>query len=141
MDKLTDKKIQGELTVHGNKVTIVAKEGNLLLLGYSTVGISTPGAIHFNSKGPLHIDASKVELGLEAEKVGEPVLLGKTVVDNLIKLTESLETLASALNKLSETQLETAIPQIVISSTVLRELCPKVREGLKSSLSSKTFTV
>ena len=69
------------------------------------------------------------------------MLLGSKTVENLSKLVDSLEDLSTALISLSETQLESAIPKIVTTATILQKLCPRIKDGFIKSLSNKTYTL
>jgi len=111
-----------------------------MLFGKKAIALSSLGTVNLDVANRLIINSPKIELGLAAEKTGEPILLGNKTVQMLARLLDALESIGVALSAMSESKLEDSIPGIAKSSTALAELCPKLRVSLKNILSEVTYT-
>ena len=111
-----------------------------MIFGKKAIALSSPGTVNLDVSTKLIINSPKIELGLSAEKLGEPILLGNKTVFLIARLLDSLTQLAEALSQMSETQLETAIPAIANKSKKLAEICPVLRADLTGLLSQVTYT-
>jgi hypothetical protein len=158
MDKPTKPEVFGEKS---NENQIIVNSGRLLfnakddyILGFSDKGInfSTNGGFHINGgtgKNSLtHINTEKIYLGLDAEKKGEPLLMGNTTEEWLRNLIECLEQMIISW----ETQIAptawlpggggvpVAIGALSLTKTQLLELKQKVSEvGQHPLLSNLAF--
>lgn len=127
--------------ISSNRVTLHAQEDSVLIFGKKAIALSSLGTINLDIANRLIINSPKIELGLDAEKLGDPVLLGNKNVQIMTRLLESLELLGSALQCLTETQLELAIPEIVYSAQKLADTTQSLRGDLSSTLSKVTYTL
>jgi hypothetical protein len=127
--------------VSSNRVTLHAQEDSVLIFGKKAIALSSLGTINLDITDKIIINSPKIELGLDAEKLGEPVLLGNKNVQLMTRLLESLEILGSALQCMTETQLELAIPDIVFSAQKLSDTTAALRADLSSTLSKVTYTL
>ena len=127
--------------VSSNRVTLHAQEDSVLIFGKKAIALSSLGTINLDITDRLIINSPKIELGLDAEKLGDPVILGNKNVQLMTRLLESLEILGSALQCMTETQLELAIPDIVFSAQKLSDTTAALRADLSSTLSKVTYTL
>jgi hypothetical protein len=127
--------------ISSNRVTLHAQEDSVLIFGKKAIALSSLGTLNLDITSRLLINTPKIELGLDAERLGDPVLLGNKNVQIMTRLLESLELLGSALQCLTETQLELAIPEIVYSAQKLAETAQSLRGDLSSTLSKVTYTL
>lgn len=127
--------------ISSNRVTLHAQEDSILVFGKKAIALSSLGTINLDITDRLIVNSPKIELGLDAEKLGSPVILGSKNVQLMTRLLESLEILGTSLQCLTETQLELAIPDIVFSAQKLADTTAALRADLSSTLSKVTYTL
>jgi hypothetical protein len=129
-----------QVIITSDRVTLHSRNDSVMLFGKKAIALSSLGTVNLDVSKKVIINSPKIELGLSAERLGEPVLLGKKTVQMLSRLLDALTLLSTSLSTISNTKLETSIPGIVKSSKALAELCPKLRSSLKDILSEVTYT-
>ena len=129
-----------QLILSSGRVTLHSKDDSVMIFGKKAIALSSLGTVNLDVSTKVIINSPKIELGLSAEKLGEPILLGNKTVFLIARLLDSLTQLAGALSQMSETQLQTAIPTIANTSKKLAEVCPVLRADLTSLLSQVTYT-
>lgn len=131
-----------QVIITSGRVTHHSYDDFIFLFGKKGVSISSPATFTVDANERTIVASPKIELGYEAETRGEPVLLGKSTVDQLGRVLDSLKSLSNALSKMTEKELETAIPEIVSTSKVLADTAGVVKALLQSPvcLSNNTFT-
>jgi len=113
----------------------------IFLFGKKGVAISSPATFTVDANEKTTIASPKIELGFNAARIGEPVLLGTSTAIQLGFLIDALVNLGVALQAMSAEELETAIPGIVNTGKVLEGIGNRVKAQLNSScLSKNTFT-
>jgi len=127
--------------ISSNRVTLHAQEDSVLIFGKKAIALSSLGTINLDINDKLIINSPKIELGLNAEKSGDPVILGNKNVELMTRLLKSLEILGTSLQCLTETELELAIPDIVFSAQKLAETAASLKTDLSSTLSKVTYTL
>ena len=114
----------------------------IFLFGKKGVAISSPATFTVDANERTIIASPKIELGYQAEKNGQPVLLGNTVVEQLGFLLDAIQNLSDALAQLSVEEPETAIANIANTSTVLSGTTKTVKAELTNyCLSKTTYTI
>lgn len=129
-----------QIILTSGRVTLHAQDDSVMLFGKKSIALSSLGTVNLDVSSKVIINSPKIELGLSAEKLGEPVLLGNKSIFLIARLLDSLTELADALSKMSETQLQIAIPAIVEKSNKVKGDLPKLRADLTSLLSQVTYT-
>lgn len=129
-----------QIILTSGRVTLHAQDDSVMLFGKKSIALSSLGTVNLDVSTKVIINSPKIELGLSAEKLGEPVLLGNKSIFLIARLLDSLTELADALSKMSETQLQIAIPAIVEKSNKVKGDLPKLRADLTSLLSQVTYT-
>ena len=124
--------------ITSGRVTIHSYDDFVFVLGKKGVAISSPATFTVDANERTIIASPKIELGYQAEIVGEPIMLGKTTVQQLGRLLDAIEALGNALNGLRIGQVDTAIPVIVQTSKVLGSTAKSVKAQLNSKCLSKT---
>ena len=119
-------------------VLIHSYDDFIFVLGKKGVAISSPATFTVDANERTIIASPKIELGYQAEIVGEPIMLGKTTAQQLGRLLDAIEALSNALNGLKIGQVDTAIPVIVQTSKVLSSTAKSVKAQLNSKCLSKT---
>lgn len=132
-----------QIVISSGKVTLHSKDDSIMMFGKKAIALSSLGTVNVEAAGKLLINAPKIELGLNAERFGEPVLLGKSTILLITRMLKILIPLAEALNNISETNLEEAIPALVKASSVVKKEFPQfivTANTTGSLLSTVTFT-
>lgn len=129
-----------QVIISSGRVTLHSKDDSVMLFGKKAIALSSLGTVNFDVSNRVIINSPKIELGLEAERFGQQVLLGNNTVLLLTRLLESLTALGKALSNMSESELETAIPTIAKTGEKLAKDCPKLTADLQNLLSKVTYT-
>lgn len=126
--------------ITSGRAIIHSYEDFIFLFGKKGVAISTPVSFTVDATERTILASPKIELGYQAEKVGEPVMLGKSTVTQLGFLLDSIQALSEALNKLTAENPATAIPGITAQSKILASTAKTVKAQLNDCLSTTTYT-
>jgi hypothetical protein len=130
-----------QVIISSGRVVNHSYDDFIFLFGKKGVAISSPATFTVDANEKTVIASPRIELGLNAGRIGEPVLLGTSTVIQLGFLLDAIGSLSEALSKISAEQLETAIPGIVKESQVLQGIATRVKAQLNSScLSKNTFS-
>lgn len=127
--------------ITSGRVTIHSYDDFIFLFGKKGVAISSPATFTVDATERTIIASPKIELGYQAERVGEPVMLGRTTAVQLGRLLDAIQNLSDALNKLEIGQMDVAVPIIKQTSNVLSSTAKSVKAQLNSKcLSKQTYT-
>lgn len=129
-----------QVIISSGRVTLHSKEDSVMLFGKKAIALSSLGTVNLDVTTKVLVNCPKIELGFDAEKTGQPVLLGGNTIYLIARLLNTIEEVGEALSQISETQLEEAIPKIVNSGKKLKSICPVLRSDLTSLLSQVTYT-
>ena len=133
--------VGNQAIITSGRVTIHSYDDFIFLFGKKGVAISSPSTFTVDATERTIIASPKIELGYQAERVGEPVMLGRTTAVQLGRLLDAIQLLSNALNKLKIGEMDTAIPVIVQTSNVLSSTARSVKAQLSSKcLSKQTYT-
>lgn len=132
-----------QIILSSGRVLIHSKDDSTLIFGKKSIALSSLGTVNFDVSNRVIINSPKIELGYEAETIGQPILLGNSTVQLLNRMIKMLGALSVALGQISETELETSIPGIVKASTVIQKEFPQLAAIANQSgalLSQVTYT-
>lgn len=130
-----------QVIITSGRVTHHSYDDFIFLFGKKGVAISSPATFTVDANERTIIASAEIELGYQAKRVGEPVMLGHTTAVQLGRLLDAIENLSNALNTLKIGELNTAIPLIKQTSTVLSSTAKSVKAQLSTKcLSKHTYT-
>ena len=130
-----------QVIITSGRVTHHSYDDFIFLFGKKGVAISSPSTFTVDANERTIIASPKIELGYQAERVGEPVMLGRTTAVQLGRLLDAIQNLSNALNTLKIGEMDVAIPVIVQTSNVLSSTARSVKAQLNSKcLSKQTYT-
>lgn len=130
-----------QVIISSGRVTHHSYDDFIFLFGKKGVAISSPATFTVDASEKTTLASPKIELGFNASRIGEPLLLGSSTVIQLGFLLDAITNVSLALQKMSAEQLETAIPEIISTSKVLEGIATRVKAQLNSTcLSKNTFT-
>lgn len=123
------------------RVVIHSYDDFIFLFGKKGVAISSPATFTVDANERTIIASPKIELGYQAEAEGEPLLLGNTTTKQLGYLLDAIQNLSDALALLNSEELETSVPIIIQTATVLSDTTKAVKAQLNTNcLSKNTYT-
>lgn len=123
------------------RVVIHSYDDFIFLFGKKGVAISSPTTFTVDANERTIIASPKIELGYQAEAEGEPLLLGDTTTKQLGYLLDAVQNLSNALAQLNSEELETSVPIIIQTATVLSDTAKNVKAQLNTKcLSKNTYT-
>jgi hypothetical protein len=94
--------VENQAIITSGRVIIHSYDDFIFLFGKKGVAISSPSTFTVDANERTILASPKIELGYQAEKNGQPVLLGRSTVQQLSSLLDAIENLSKALNKMSE---------------------------------------
>ena len=92
-----------QIILSSNRVLLNSKSDGIFLFGKRMVALSSTETINLDAKEKILIDCDKIELGHQAEILGEPVILGNKMTDQLKLLVKELKFLGNMLQTVSST--------------------------------------
>lgn len=127
-----------QVIITSGRVTHHSYDDFIFMFGKKGVAISSPATFTVDANERTIITSPVIELGFQAERVGEPVLLGLTTATQLSFLLDSIANLAAALKDMNSEELEASVPLIVQAATVLEDTAKTVSNKISSKCLSKT---
>ena len=124
--------------ITSGRVTIHSYDDFIFLFGKKGVAISSPSTFTVDATERTIIASPIIELGYRAERIGEPILLGRSTATQLGFIFKAIENLAKALKELDSESLESSFPLIVQTATVLEDTAKSVSSKISSKCLSKT---
>jgi hypothetical protein len=113
-----------QIIMNTDRVVLNAKEREILGFSKMNIGWSTENNFTVDAKKLCHINAPKIYLGLDANKDGEPIVMGNKMVDLLSDMISAILNIKYNYSYVPGTELQ------LIS----------VRNRLKDILSTKNYT-
>ena len=130
-----------QVIITSGRVTHHSYDDFIFLFGKKGVSISSPATFTVDADERTIIASPKIELGYQAERRGEPILLGRTTAIQLGFLLDAIQNLSNALVELSSEEPEISIPVIIQTAKVLGETAGTVKAQLGTKcLSQNTYT-
>jgi hypothetical protein len=127
-----------QVIITSGRVTHHSYDDFIFLFGKKGVALSSPATFTVDANERTIVASPKIELGYQAETVGEPLMLGRTTAQQLGFLLDAVENLSTALSNLTIEEVEIAIPEIVQTAKVLQETSKSVKTQLNGKCLSKT---
>jgi len=117
--------IKPEFPYKGNQVIITSerllfhsRKDGIFLFGKATIGLSSVGTINIDSNEGIKMNAPYIELGLNAQTLGESAVLGDTLTSILSNLNSALSLVANGLSNVDGSSEESVATSMSILSTV-----------------------
>lgn len=135
---------ENQIILSSDRVTLYSKKDSVFLFGTEAVSLSSKKTINLDAIDRVLIDAPKIELGSKAEAVGEPVVMGRSLVRQLVILLEKLKIAGDELSNVSESNLAGSFVLIQGAGITISKESERLISLLRSSetpvLSKNTFT-
>jgi hypothetical protein len=130
--------VGNQAIITSGRVTIHSYDDFIFLFGKKGVAISSPTTFTVDATERTIINSPVIELGFRAQRIGEPVLLGRTTAVQLGFIFEAIANLAMALKEINSEDLESSFPLIVQTATVLEDTAKTVSSKISTKCVSKT---
>lgn len=135
---------ENQIILSSDRVTLYSKKDSVFLFGTEAVSLSSKKTINLDAIDRVLIDSPKIELGSKAEAVGEPVVMGRSLVRQLVILLEKLKIAGDELSNVSESNLAGSFVLIQGAGITISKESERLISLLRSSetpvLSKNTFT-
>lgn len=120
--------------ITSDRVTLLAKSDSVFIFGKQAVSLSSQATVNIDAKEKLAISAPIIELGLNAKNIGEPAILGDSLVRALDYLIDSLSEFSFQASKVTADKLSTLESGV---GTPADDLYKKLK-GIKNSIDNTT---
>lgn len=101
-----------QIILSSDRLLLHSKSDSIFLFGTEAVGLSSTKTINLDAAQKVLIDAPKIELGSEAETLGQPVVLGNNLNQQMILLLQNLMEVSCLLAQVSESDLGASMEYI-----------------------------
>lgn len=92
-----------QIILSSDRVLLHSKNDAIFLFGKKSVSLSSTKTINLDAVDKVLISTNKIELGPDAEALGEPLVLGRTLNTQLIVLLSVLKSVGDQLSNVSAT--------------------------------------
>jgi hypothetical protein len=125
------------------RIIFNSKDDSILLFGKSAIGLSSLGQVNIDSIQGTTINSPIIQLGLNAQDAGEPLVKGRQNNLLLLELVGELKNICISLSNISETNFNISIPGIISSAKSAVNSMKQIEDIIKleNNLSKKTFTL
>jgi hypothetical protein len=133
-----------QIIISSDRVTLHSKTDAIFLFGKQAVSLSSTKTINLDAVEGVKIDSPNIELGHEAKTLGEPVVLGRTLTQELKSLLDSIMQAGAELKKASSenASMGATMQSIAGAGKLLYNAAETLKTRLvaDSILSKNTFT-
>jgi hypothetical protein len=132
-----------QIILSSDRVMLYSKNDAIFLFGKKAVSLSSPRTINLDANDGVLIYTNKIELGTNAEALGEPLVLGRTLNTQLIVFLSVLQTVGNQLANASESNLAATMTLITGAGTALAGEAERLKgllQGESQILSQTTYT-
>jgi len=133
-----------QIIISSDRVLLHSKTDAIFLFGKEAVSLSSTKTINLDSVEGVKIDSPSIELGHEAKTLGEPVVLGRTLTQELKGLLDAIKSAGDNLKKASSENatMGATMQSISIAGALLSTAATTLNSRLtgNSILSKNTFT-
>jgi hypothetical protein len=133
-----------QVVVSSDRVHIYAKNDSAVIFGKRAVIISTPAQVHINSNDTVIVDSPTVELGNDAKSIGEPVILGRKFILQLVEFLNTVNRCGVILGGVGESNIGDLASKLVDVGDILASKSEQLKTyievdiNLESKVLSKT---
>ena len=133
-----------QLILTSDRVMLHSKSDAIFLFGKQAVGLSSPETINLDAGKKIILAGPVIELGNQAQDLGQPTVLGNTLNQKLLSIIEALNSVAILLAQVSTSEQGKSMESIRQAGQLLNEemqsLKTQLIPGVSEILSKNTFT-
>jgi hypothetical protein len=134
--------LSNQVMLASDRIHLLAKTDAVILMGQESVILSSANEVHINANNATLIDSPKIELGSNAQSIGQPVILGRDFIRQLMLFLQQVSNCGSALETVGQTNLADMASKIVDVGCNLKSSADKLNDyiSLDQNLSSKVLS-
>jgi len=126
--------------ITSDRVTLLAGKDSVFVFGNEAISLSSQHTINLDAKDKIILSSPKIELGNKAEAIGEPVILGNSLVYQLVNLLDNLIEFVTSVRDATYGDLSTIESNIATPADALYNSLPIIRNAINNSVrSNKVF--
>lgn len=132
-----------QIILSSDRVLLHSKNDSIFLFGKKAVSLSSTKTINLDAIDKVLITTNKIELGPDAETLGEPLVLGRTLNTQLIVFLKVLQNIGSKLANVSDSNLAASMTIINGAGVAMAGEAARLStllEGESQILSKTTYT-
>jgi hypothetical protein len=132
-----------QIILSSDRVLLHSKNDSVFLFGKQSVSLSSIKTINLDAPDKVLIYTNKIELGNEAEALGEPLVLGRTLNTQLTILLSVLKSVGDQLSNVSESDLGASMGIIAGAGQAISQETERLRGflvGESQILSKRNYT-
>jgi hypothetical protein len=132
-----------QVIISSDRVLLHSKNDSIFLFGKQAVSLSSTKTINLDATDKVLISTNKIELGSEAESLGEPLVLGRTLNTQLTILLSVLKSAGDQLSNVSESDLGASMGIISGAGQAISQEAERLRGflvGESQILSKRNYT-
>ena len=127
--------------ITAERVTLLSSKDSVFVFGTTAVSLSSKGTINLDSNEKIIMSSPKIELGKDAEASGESVLLGDSLVNQLLLLIEELLSFSSDASKVEYSNVGSIESFLALPADKLAKNLPKIKNAIQNTVRSTTVFV
>ena len=142
LDKLEFPFTGAQVILSSDRILLHSKKDAVIIAGKRAVSLCSTETINLDAKEKIILDSDIVELGHEAQALGESVVLGNSLVFQLELFTGALKEIGVQLGRVGENKQNIAASITVIKNQGLQleAAAVQLEDSLQTLLSQNTFT-
>lgn len=133
-----------QIILSSERILLHAKNDAVFLFGKQAVSLSSTKTINLDAPEKVLIFTNKIELGNDAEVLGEPVILGRSMITQLSVLLSNLQSAGEKLGSVAEGDLGGSFQKIREAGDFIKNEASRLKTLLQDLntpvLSKTTFT-
>lgn len=142
LDKLEFPFTGPQVILSSDRILLHSKKDTIILAGKRAVSLCSTETINLDAKEKIILDSDIVELGHEAQALGESVVLGNSLVLQLTMFAAELQEIGRQLGRVGENKENIARSITIIKNQglQLQAAATQLEDSLQTVLSQNTFT-
>jgi hypothetical protein len=125
--------------IKSDRVILMGDKDAVFIFGNQAIGLSSRNTINLDSREKVTISSPKIELGNNAKALGEPVILGDVLVNQLVNLLTQLTIFCETARKTSYEDIDT-IEDFADAADKLYLALPNIQNNIQNDArSNKVF--
>jgi len=142
LDKLIFPYNKAQIILSSDRVLLHSKKDAIILAGKRAVSICSTETINLDAKEKILLDCDIIELGHKAQVLGENVVLGRTLVNQLKNFCIVLQSVGQQMSRVAESKdkIAASITVIMNQGFEIESAASTLLDSLDSTLSQNTYT-
>lgn len=110
-----------QIILSSDRVTLHSKTDSVFVFGTSAIGLSSKKTINLDAYEKVLISAPKIELGADAEELGQPIVLSVELTVILLQLLQKIEASSVLMAQVSTSAPGASMQYIKSAAKILHD--------------------